>query len=35
MPPPSDKLSLIGDCTIPKEIDVDVTTIEFLSIDDS
>ena len=33
-PPPSDELHLIGDFAIPHEIDVDVTTIEFLSIDD-
>ena len=33
-PPPSDKLHLIGDFAIPEEIDVDVTTIEFLSVDD-
>ena len=33
-PPPSDEVHLIGDFTIPKEIDVDVTKIEFLSVDD-
>lgn len=33
-PPPSDELHLIGDFAIPKEIDVDVTAIEFLSVDD-
>lgn len=33
-PPPSDEAHLIGDFALPKEIDVDVMSIEFLSVDD-
>lgn len=33
-PPPPDTAFLVEDFTIPREIDVDIMAIEFLSVDD-